>query len=232
MGEVKTKLVTFKEETSATKLIALISVLYMIFDAINLFYGSAAPNTIFILYGILIIILAVILFISLDLIGLWKIKIPYEWWLLLIVGVLLVVFYFLTGYTYLTAVLVLLAFLIELTSQKKEWKASLIMTLFGAAFAVYDCILAFMLFGATQNGIHFTVGFFGLIAIIFLLLTIQEWFDIKIPFTWWGILVVGFIFFMWVMPVSLLGAAAQGLPVGGFGGIFLLIAFLLTLKDY
>ena len=231
MGETD-KVVSFKEETSATKLIALIAVLYMIFDAITIFYSSATPNEIYILYGILIILLAVILFLSLDLISLWKIKIPYEWWLLLIVGVLLVIFDYLVSGTYFTAVLVLLAFLIELITQKKEWKASLIMTLFGAAFGIYDCILVFMLYGTSQDGSHFTVGFFGLIAVIILLLTIQEWFDIRIPFTWWGVLVVGFIFFMWVTPLAAFAGAVESLPVAGFGGIILLITFLLTLKDY
>ena len=48
MGETD-KLVRFEEETSPSKFIALIGVLFMIFEAIAFFYASD-PETIFILY--------------------------------------------------------------------------------------------------------------------------------------------------------------------------------------
>ena len=48
MGETD-KLVRFDEETSPSKFIALIGVLFMIFEAIAFFYSSD-PETIFILY--------------------------------------------------------------------------------------------------------------------------------------------------------------------------------------
>jgi hypothetical protein len=240
------KFFSFKEETSPSKFIALLGVLFMIFEAIAFFYSSD-PETIFILYGILEIVFAAVIFLSLDLIGIRKIKIPYAWWLLLIFGVVLVIFDMLAvntddgfafpflllyDFTYFPAMLILLAFLIELIHQKKQWKASLILTLLGAAFAIYDCILVFGLYGDTEDGELFTYGFFGLIAVIILLLTIQKWFDIKIPFTWWGLLTVGLLIFTMVSPFANLYGYDEELAVSGFGGIILLIAFVLHLKDY
>ena len=248
MGETD-KIVRFEEETSPSKFIALIGVLFMIFEAIAFFYQSD-PETIFILYGILEILFAAVIFLSLSLISLWKIKIPYFWWLLLVFGAVLVVFDFLAAdkgfvyplmlmldFTYFPAILILLAGLIEFIQQKKEWKASLILTLLGAGFAVWDCILVFGYwsrpgFAGTRSGQYFTYGFFGLIAVIILLLTIQKWVDIKIPFTWWGLLTVGLLLFNMVTPIASEFAYNEELAVGGFGGAILLIAFILHLKDY
>ena len=112
--------------------------------------------------------------------------------------------FILGDFTYFPAILILLAFLIEFLHKKKQWKASLIFTLLGAAFTIYDCILVFMRYGDTDNGETFTYGFFGLIAVIILLFTMQNWFDkfIKIPFTWWGLLTVGLIIFNLVSPIA------------------------------
>jgi len=247
MGETD-KLVRFEEETSPSKFIALIGVLFMIFEAIAFFYSSD-PETIFILYGILEILFAAVIFLSLSLISLWKIKIPYFWWLLLVFGAILVVFDFLAAdkffvfrfmalfdFTYFPAILILLAGLLELIQQKKEWKASLILTLLGAGFAIYDCILVFGYYDdpglGDGDGQFFTMGFFGLIAVIILLLTIQDWFDIRIPFTWWGLLTVGFIAFSMLTPWANIYGQTEEYPVAGFGGVILLIAFVLHLKDY
>jgi len=247
MGETD-KLVRFDEETSPSKFIALIGVLFMIFEAIAFFYSSD-PESIFILYGLLEILFAAVIFLSLSLIGLWKIKIPYFWWLLLVFGLLLVIFdalaadkgfgfpfLFVFDFIYFPAILILFAGLIELLHQKKEWKASRILTLTGAAFAIYDCILVFGYYGDSnwgdKDGQYFTYGFFGLIAVIVLLLTIQDWIDIKIPFTWWGLLTVGFIIFAMVSPIANIYGYSEDYAVAGFGGIILLIAFVLHLKDY
>ncbi|MFX1391709.1 MAG: hypothetical protein ACFE9Z_16710 [Promethearchaeota archaeon] len=252
MGETD-KIVRFSEETSPSKFIALIGVLFMIFEAIIFFYSSD-PETIFILYGILEILFAAAIFLSLNLIGLWKIKLPYYWWLLLIFSVLLIIFEALAAddgfiftsfalpwllafnFNYFPAILILFAGLIELIQQKKEWKASEILTLVGAGFAIYDCILAFGFYGddsyGAQDGRYFTYGFFGLIAVIVLLLTKQKWVDIKIPFTWWGLLTVGLILFYWVTPIANRYGLGEDYAVAGFGGVILLLAFVLHLKDY
>jgi hypothetical protein len=135
-------------------------------------------------------------------------------------------------YLYFPAILILLAGIIELIQTKKEWKASKIFTLLGAGFAIYDCILIFMLYGDVEDGELFTYGFFGLIAVIILLLTIQEWVDIKIPFTWWGLLVVGLFIFNLVSSIANFYGNSEDYAVAGFGGTILLIAFVLHLKDY
>lgn len=111
------------------------------------------------------------------------------------------------------------------------------MTLLGAGFAVWDCILVFGYwsrpgFAGTRSGQYFTYGFFGLIAVIILLLTIQEWVDIKIPFTWWGLLVVGLFIFNLVSSIANFYGYSEDYAVAGFGGTILLIAFVLHLKDY
>jgi hypothetical protein len=248
MGEPD-KLVRFDEETSPSKFIALIGVLFMIFESIAFFYQSEDPNSIFILYGILEILFAAVIFLSLSLISLWKIRIPYFWWLLLVFGVILVIFDFLAAeegfvfpflwaliFTYFPAMLILLAGLLEFIQQKKEWKASFILTLLGIGFGLYDCILVFNYWsnpgGSTRSGEYFTYAFFGLIALVVLLLTMQNWFDIRIPFTWWGLLTVGLLLFSMVSPIATFHAYDEELAVGGFGGVFLLIAFILYLKDY
>ncbi|MFW9942601.1 MAG: hypothetical protein ACFFFT_16295 [Candidatus Thorarchaeota archaeon] len=247
MGETD-KLVRFDEETSPSKFIALIGVLFMIFEAIAFFYASD-PEEIFILYGILELLIAAVIFLSISLISLWKIKIPYFWWLLLVFGVILIIFDFsaadadfyfpfliLYDFTYFPAILILLAGLIEFIQQKKEWKASMMLTLVGAGFAIYDCILVFGYYAddayGADDGQFFTFGFFGLIAVIVLLLTIQDWVDIRIPFTWWGLFAVGFIIMFMVFPYANWYGRYEDYAVAGFGGVILLIAFLLHLKDY
>ena len=145
-------------------------------------------------------------------------------------------FMLLYDFTYFPAILILLAGLIELIQQKKEWKASIILTLLGAGFAIYDCILVFGFYDdpglGDGDGQFFTFGFFGLIAVIILLLTIQDWFDIRIPFTWWGLLTVGFIAFTMLTPYANIFGQNEEYPVAGFGGVILLIAFVLQLKYY
>ena len=247
MGETD-KLVRFDEETSPSKFIALIGVLFMIFEAIAFFYSSD-PESIFILYGILELLFAAVIFLSLSLIGLWKIKIPYLWWLLLVFGALLVIFdvfaadkdfvfrfLYIFDFTYFPAILILFAGLYELLQQKKEWKASMILTLIGAGFAIYDCILVFGYYGdpnwGDKDGQFFTFAFFGLIAVIILLLTIQDWVDIKIPFTWWGLFAVGFIILAMVSPLANVYGQSEDFAAAGFGGVILLIAFILHSKDY
>jgi hypothetical protein len=108
----------------------------------------------------------------------------------------------------------------------------MMLTLVGAGFAIYDCFMVFALYGDNEDGETFTYGFFGLIAVIILLLTIQDWIDIKIPFTWWGLLTVGLLIFAMVSPLANLQAQSEDWVLSGFGGAILLIAFVLHLKDY
>lgn len=250
MGETD-KLVRFDEETSPSKFVALIGVLFMIFEAIEMFYQSD-DYKILIFFGIVEIILAAAIFFSLGLFTFWKIKLPYMWWLMLIFSIVLGTiefvsvrfldflypFMFSFDFSYLPTVLIFFAFLIEIIQQKKDWKASEIFTLFGAGFAIYDCILVFGYwanidgFVSPRSGEYFTYAFFGLLAIIIMLLAYQDWFDIRIPFSWWGLLAVAFFFLAVITPIANWQANDVNRPWGGFGGVILLIAFALHLKDY
>ncbi|MFX1278094.1 MAG: hypothetical protein ACFFA3_01670 [Promethearchaeota archaeon] len=249
MGETD-KLVRFDEETSPSKFIALIAVLFMIFEAIEMFYQSDT-YPIIIFFGILEIILAAVIFFSLGLFNFWKIKIPYLWWLMLIFFLVLSGLESLAAFldfrypfmsnfdfTYFPSVLLFFVFLVEIIQQKKEWKASEILTLFGALFAIWDCILVFGYwanpggFISPRSGEYFTYAFFGLFSIIIMLLAYQDWFDIRIPFTWWGLLSVGLFFFVMVSPIANFQGQIEDRTYAGFGGIILLIAAALGLKDY
>ena len=254
MGETD-KLVRFDEETSPSKFIAFIGVLFMIFEAIVMFYSSDEYK-ILILLGIVEILLAAVVFFSLGLFIFWKIKLPYYWWILLIITIVLggieslatgfleFNYYTLGGtyfgifdFTYFPTILIFFAFLIEIIQQKKEWKASEILTLFGAAFAIWDCILVFGFwsrpgFSETRSGEYFTYAFFGLLAIIIMLLAYQDWFDIRIPFSWWGLLTVAFFFFVVISPIANIHGINEDRSYAGFGGVILLIAFALHSKDY
>lgn len=227
-----------REEITATKLIAFFGVLFMIADAIALFYASRGTE-IFILYGILEIVFAFVLFISLDLIDFKVIKIPYEWWILSIIGAVLIVFGVLYyddlgyEYTYFSCILVLMAGILEFLLQKKYYKASEIMLLLGSAFAIYDCFVIFLSTGnAIFEDIWITNAVFGLILVILLLLMIQNWIDIKIPFAWWTVLTVGFVIFMWVSPNALSLGIPEGYPIAGFGGMIIFIALILLFLGF
>ena len=65
-----------------------------------------------------------------------------------------------------------------------------------------------------------------------MLLAYQDWFDIRIPFNWWGLLTVGLLLLMMVTPLANLYGQSEDYPVAGFGGVILLIAFALHSKDY
>ena len=224
-----------REKLSATKFLLYIGILFMIADAIFMFYASADPNGLFILYGILEIVLAAVVFLSLDLVSLGPVKIPYKWWILLIVGAILLVFgilvYPIAGYQYVffSGTIVVMAALLEFLLPKKEWKASKIMLLLGIAFAFYDCILLILGYADTGSKVALTNAIFGIILLVLLILAFQDWFDAKIPFTWWTVLTVGFVIFMWVSPGAFAIGLIENAPISGFGGTVLLIAWILMI---
>ncbi|NVM35552.1 MAG: hypothetical protein HWN81_08140 [Candidatus Lokiarchaeota archaeon] len=250
MGEVTSR---FKEEFNAVKLLAFFGIFFMIFDAISLFYASADPNGLYILYGIIEIILAAVVFLSLEFVDLGKVKIPFQWWILLVVGVVLIIFGFLTYpdsrftifggllllgdlplfvMSYFSAILIIMAALIELLAEKQGWKASKMMVFLGGAFGVYDCILLFGGYIDIENKIWLANGIFGIILLAVLLLTMQPWIDIKVPYVWWILMAVGFVFLIWVSPMASGIAAFEEYPLGGFGGIVLLIGMFLLLLGF
>ena len=209
------------EETSemtAPKIILFIAILFMLVEAVA--YFTAGGITI--LYGILELVFIAVIFISLALVSLGPIKIPYYWWIMLIIGVLLILFAFLAGGTYFTGILVLLAVIVELVTEKKDFKASKLMALVGIAFSIWDCIAIFIGFTA-GNEILIVNAVFGLILAIILLILVLDLVDIKIPYTWWVVLTIAFVIWTWVSPF------AGGLALTGFGGTILMIAWILIL---
>ena len=177
---------------SASKVVALIGTLVLIRDSIFYFYtGDIIP----ILLGVLGLIIAFVIFDSLEIIDLKKLKIPYIWWVLLIIGCLLILFELIVGQSYLAGILVIIAAVIEIISQKKEYAASKIVTLIGACWVIYESIMGIL-------GGSIALAIVGIIFGIILLLTLFDKVDIKVPYTWWVVLIIGFVIFTWVSSVS------------------------------
>ncbi len=213
-----------KGEISASKVIAFIGMLFTVYFAMIFFYNVTLFTGIFVLWGIICLLIAFLIFITLGLISFGPLsKITYQWWILLIFGaVLVLIAYFYISY-YLPAILILMAAVIELIMQKKPYKASKMVAIVGAGFAGYECVVL-MLSGIT---LYIVNAVFGLILIIILLLLIFEVVDFKIfNYSWWVVLLIGFVIFTWISPY------AAGYPVLGYGGMIILIAFILILMAF
>ncbi|MFW9785330.1 MAG: hypothetical protein ACFFFB_23825 [Candidatus Heimdallarchaeota archaeon] len=219
-----------KEEMSASKVLAFIGMLFTLSLGIAYFYAAlVAPLNI--LWGIICLVIVFLIFVSLGLISFGKFKIPYTWWMLLIYGAVIVIIVMFFGVTiypgpYFPAVLLLMAFLIELLSAKKAYKVSKMVALLGCAFGAYDCVL--LMLNVTPLTAYLVVNaIFGLAIIVIFLLVIFDLVNFKIfDYSWWFVLLVGFVIFTWI------STFAGGYPVAGFGGITILIAFILMLMAY
>jgi len=192
---------------SASKVVALIGILILIRDSINYFYTT---DWIAILFGIFGLIIALVVFDSLEIIDFKKLKIPYIWWVLLIIGIVLILFEYLVGPSYLAGILIITAAIIEILSQKKSYTPSKIVSLIGAGWLIYESVM-FILGGDIARAVV------GIIFAIVLLLTLFDKIDIKIPYSWWVVLIIGFVIFTWVTPVS---------------GTIIMVAFILLLLAY
>ncbi|TFG18146.1 MAG: hypothetical protein EU531_01110 [Promethearchaeota archaeon] len=214
MAEVKTE-----TKITAPKLLAFIGMLYTLALGITYFYAAGA-DPLFILWGIICLVIAFLIFVSLELIDFGPLKIPYYWWIILIFGVVLILFaYFFIG-NYFPGILLLLAALIDLIMQKKPYKASKIMVLVGIGFSIYECFVLFL----SGSAIAIVNGVFGLILLILLIIVLFDLVDLKVlDYSWWFLLLVGFVIFTWVSPF------AFGFPVVGNGGTLILIGFLMML---
>ena len=207
------------EKITAPTLLAFIGMLSTLALGISYFY-NAGTDPLYILWGIICLVIAFLIFVSLELIDFGPVKIPYQWWIILIFGVVLLLFaYFFIG-NYLPAILLCMAALIELIMEKKSYEASKMVVLVGIGFSIYECFILFL------SGVAIIVvnGVFGLILLIILLLIIFDVVDFKVlDYSWWLVLLIGFVIFTWVSPF------AAGFPVVGYGGTIILIAFLLIL---
>ena len=199
---------TSKVGISASKVVALIGALVVIQVSIAYFYTG---NVINILYGVIGLIFAAIIFMSLEIVDLKKANIPaYYWWILLIIGALLILFGYLAGSGYLAGILVLIAALLELLSQKKTYSASKIVALIGACYAIYESIMLFL------SG-SIALAIVGIVFAIVLILTLPAKIDIIIPYAWFVVLIIGFVIFTYVANDS---------------GIIIMVAFILILMAY
>jgi len=217
MGEVTT------EKITAPKLLVFIGMLYTL--ALGIAYFYAAANPLNILWGIICLVIVFLIFVSLELVNFGPVKIPYQWWIILIFGIVILLFalffpvplLFPQSSIYFPAILLLLAALIEIIMEKKPYKASKMVLLIGIGFSIYECFTLFF-FGGIISILN---GVFGLILLIILLLILFDIVDFKvINYSWWLVLLIGFVIFAWVSPL------AVGI-VTGFGGILILIAFIL-----
>jgi len=212
MAEVKT------EKLTAPKLLVFIGILYTLALGINYFYAVGA-DPLNILWGIICIVITFLIFVSLELINFGPLKIPYQWWINLIFGIILVLIVYFFGGNYFPGILLLLAALIEIIIEKKPYKASKLVLLVGIGFSVYECFMLFL----TGNPRFIVNGVFGLILLIILLLIMFDLVDFKVlDYSWWLVLLIGFVIFTWV------SIYASGI-LTGFGGTLILIAFILML---
>ena len=238
------------EKLTPVKLLAFIGMLFLGWDAITYFYAAGTGTELYALFGIIELIFAIVIFLGLAYWELIPIKLPFTWWLLLVIGVITLIFgffnadYGLVTQSWWTGAIIILAALIDLFADKKGWKASKIMATIGAAFGLFDCIVIFM--GAAEFGgaggtvptNHILNGVFGLILAIVLIIIIIDKIDIKIPYEWWVLLIIGIVFSWWVVGSAGWGATwylfftGNAVPIVGWSGNLLLIAFLLLILDF
>jgi len=192
---------------SASRVVALIGTLILIRDSIFYFYTT---NWVAILLGIIGLIIAFVIFDSLEIIDFKKLKVPFMWWVLLIIGIVLLLFEYIVGPSYLAGALLIIAAILEFLNQKKSYVASKIVALIGAGYLIYQSIWLII-------GGNIALAIVGIIFGIVLLLTLYDKIDIKIPYSWWVVLIIGFVIFTWVSGVS---------------GTIIMVAFILLLMDY
>ena len=236
-------------EMTAPKILLFIAMLFMLLEAFAYFWLAdplLTGDSLLILFGILNIVFIFVIFISLNLVGTGPVKIPYFWWLMLIIGILLILFSYLVAdfwgygvvlvslgvvwgipaFPYLAGSLVILAIIVELVAKKKDFGASKIVGLLGIGLTIWDCIVIFM---GTPTTISILHAVFGLILAVILLILMLDLVDIKIPFNWWVFLTIAFVIFVWVSPLANPILFPSAYPATGWGGLFLMIAWILVL---
>lgn len=261
MEETSTK---SKLELTAPKVIALIAILIVFREGITFFWQgynllTTNPNqgTLLIMIGLLeALVMAGILLIALlatlvDL-KLEILKKIYNWIILLIVGILVLIIelwgssFVLVDVTVvlgipilagamqsgvlLGSMLVIAAALCELLASKKEVAASLIVVLMGIVWLFIDSVLLFHAASLLTPGNpiitnYVYYGVIGIIIGIYLLFIMQNKIDVKyvkLPYDWWTILILGFVAFIWIHPATVL------IPVGG---TLLMIGFILKAQE-
>jgi hypothetical protein len=205
MAEKKVSITTTSIGLTTSKLVALCGALITIIGAVAAFGTGGLA----ILGGILGLVFAVFIFVSLQIVEIKKFKLPYEWWLLLVFGVVLVLLSFWVGGSLLGGLVLIIAALLEVWASKKNISASRFVCIIGGAWTLYDGIFLFI-----AGGAGVVSGVIGIILGVFLLISILV--KGKIPFEWWTVLLIGF-----VLTYLLIGF--------NMSGTIILIGFLLML---
>lgn len=189
---------------SASKVVALIGSLILIADSVSMILTLSLYN---ILVAILGFVGAAIIILSLKIVDLKKVNIPYEWWILLIVGIGLLVLYLLgAGTAFLRGtIIILIAAGVEILVERKSYAASQLVAIVGAFLAIFFSILSMQIVPII----------IGVVCGVLLILALIE--KVNIPFSWWVVLILGFVVFTWADPI---------------GGTVILIAFILMLMSY
>ncbi|MFW9970035.1 MAG: hypothetical protein ACFFDF_07520 [Candidatus Odinarchaeota archaeon] len=242
MGEESRKM-------TAPKIMYFIGMLFMLFEAVTYFWlgdESFIGNGYLILFGVLDLVFIIIMFLSLDLVGTGRIKIAYFWWLMLIIGILLILFSYLTanfwdywyGFValidywnvvpipYFAGSLIILSVIIEVAPKIKNLKSSKVVAMVGILFTIFDCIVIILFYPAT---IFLITAIFGIILAVILLILVLGLINIRIPYTWWVVLTFAFVIYIWVAPILISAWESVFVPLAGFGGLFLLITVLLMI---
>ncbi len=246
------------EKLNGVKVLAFIGICFLFFDAITYFFAYTAGAELMLVYGIVEFLFAIFIFLALKfwkfIADLIKISLPFNWWILLIFGVVTIIFGLLPNGnqgSYFTGTILVMAALIDLFAEKRGWKASKVMALLGVALGIFDCIILFigysmipaatldpLLTGIESSSMQLILSaIFCLIVAIVLLIIIFDFINLKIPFEWWVVLAIGFAFFFWIAPMAsvIQGALATAAPVGlgftipmiAYAGRILLITFVL-----
>ena len=215
---------TSSQEISAPKIVAFIGILVLCQESVLALLNGVGLD---ILFGILGIIIAIVIFLSLKFIDLGPVKLPYYWWLTLIFGILFIGLAWTTNpgvagtfggaKPYLGGVLLCIAGLTEILAEKKNILHSKLTAIVGAGFGIYEAINMFILY----TGIVLLNAVIGIIAAVILIIIVLDLIDIKIPYEWWVVLTLGFIIFTWVSPFF-----------AGIGGIVIMISFILLILGH
>jgi len=201
---------------SASKVVALIGTLMLFWES----YGTFRTQEVVpILIGVLGIVLGIIVFISLDIFQTTKLNVPYEPVLIFIIGLITAVLFYSFVGTYLGGSLIAIAGIVEGFSENKKYTASKVVGVIGAFWAlICDAILHGIL---TNNIERIIWGAIGIALAIILLLTMYSKVNIRLTYSWWIVLIIGFTLTMFV----------PGL-LQGYGGIIILVSFVLMLMAY
>lgn len=195
---------------TASKLVALCGALQVIIDSLGLF-GAGIVG---IIGGILGILFAVFIFGSLQIVEIEKVKLPYQWWLLLIFGVVMVALSMFVSGSFLGGIILIVAAILELLAGRKPVGAAKLVVLIGAGWTLYDAVILFM----SGDFVSIILGIIGIALGVVIVIAADIIVKGKIPFEWWLVLLIGFVLTYLITSFAM-------------SGTIILIGFLLILVE-